>query len=103
MGALSFALLKVSGVHKSDLNKYKRQRDFLMCSFPKERIFETCVGYEINPLLHLVALAQRTVYGPQYWVSASFYLQDIWKTSLHSTHVVAVVNAPVKQPACLPG
>ena len=54
----------------------------------RENMFRQSTGVEINPLLHVAALAQRLVWG--YHSTTTFQLQDIWKTSLHSTHVVAV-------------
>ncbi|KAL7578365.1 hypothetical protein ACA910_012768 [Epithemia clementina (nom. ined.)] len=54
------------------------------------RIFALSSGYEINPLLHGIALTQKLLYGPHYWTSTSFIMKDIWKTDLRNTHVVAV-------------
>jgi len=49
------------------------------------------VGYEINPMLHVAAQAQRILW-PRYWSTTQFYWQDIWKVDLRDTDVVAVVS-----------
>jgi hypothetical protein len=59
----------------------------------KEGIFHKCIGYEINPMLHLFAQLKRLVLGPATWSSTDFALRDIWKTDLRGANVVAVVSA----------
>ena len=58
----------------------------------REKMFDKCIGYEINPLLHLFASLQRVVRGPQAWRATRFYLGDLWKVDLRTADVVAVVR-----------
>jgi hypothetical protein len=61
----------------------------------KEGMFHRCIGYEINPMLHLFAQLKRLVLGPATWLSTDFALRDIWKTDLRKANVVAVVSTVV--------
>jgi hypothetical protein len=58
----------------------------------QENIFHKCIGYEINPLLHLFAKLSRIFRGQKYWSSTNFFLRDIWKADLRNVDVVAVVR-----------
>jgi Histone methylation protein DOT1 len=73
----------------------------------QEQLFTLCIGYEINPLLHLYALMQRlfrTMIRRQTITSTTaattnynndtetqFYLRDLWNVNLSNANVVAVV------------
>ena len=59
----------------------------------REDIFDECIGYEINPILHSIALIQRLFGGPKYWnTRTKFYIRNIWDVNLHNADVVAVVS-----------
>ena len=59
----------------------------------RENIFDECIGYEINPILHSIALIQRLFGGPKYWnTRTKFYIRNIWDVNLHNADVVAVVR-----------
>lgn len=55
----------------------------------REGIFQTSVGYEINPALHMW-VKFRQLLTPKYWASTEFYLGDLWNIKLHNYDVVAV-------------
>ena len=57
----------------------------------QEKLFHRCIGYEINPLLHLLGLGRRFV-QPKLWSSTGFQLADIWNVDLAKADVVAVVS-----------
>ena len=59
----------------------------------REGLFAKCVGYEINPALHIVANLRRLV-TPRYWSTTNFYMTDLWKTKLHQYDVVTVYGLP---------
>jgi hypothetical protein len=63
----------------------------------QEKVFDKCIGYEINPLLHLFAKLQRIFRGRKYWSSTNFFLRDIWKADLRDVDVVAVVRSLAAQ------
>jgi hypothetical protein len=74
----------------------------------QEQLFTVCIGYEINPLLHLYALMQRLIrtmirrqtitattaattnYNSD--TETQFYLRDLWNVNLSNANVVAVVR-----------
>lgn len=62
----------------------------------REQLFTLCIGYEINPLLHLYALAQQFCYylirHPSSTTRTQFFLRDLWNVQLHNANVVAVVR-----------
>jgi hypothetical protein len=62
-------------------------------------LFDACIGYEINPILHLYATIRSFMmqylflpYSSQQQAHTQFYLQNIWKVPLHQVDVVAVVR-----------
>jgi hypothetical protein len=59
----------------------------------RENLFAKCVGYEINPALHIVANVRRLV-TPRYWSTTNFYMTDLWKTKLHQYDVVTIYGLP---------
>ena len=62
----------------------------------RERLFTVCIGYEINPMLHAYALAQRFIFNliqhPSSKTPTQFFLRDLWNVRLHNVNVVAVVR-----------
>ena len=55
----------------------------------REGIFHKCVGYEINPVLHMFASMRRLV-TPKYFKSTSFRMDDLWRVDLRKCDVIAV-------------
>jgi Histone methylation protein DOT1 len=65
----------------------------------RQGIFQTSIGYEINPVLHGVAHTRRLLQAPHYWNSTQFYWKDIWKVNLTDVNVVAVYGlTPIMKP-----
>ena len=61
----------------------------------RENLFHASIGYELNPLLHLLASLQRMVRGPKAWSTTHFYRRDLWDVDLrNNADVVAVVRDP---------
>lgn len=62
----------------------------------REQLFTLCIGYEINPLLHVYALAQRFIFNsimhPSSATRTQFFLRDLWNVNLHNVDVVVVVR-----------
>jgi len=56
----------------------------------REKLFQTSIGYEINPVLHMFASTRRLIQAPLYWSSTDFALKDLWKVDLTQVDVVAV-------------
>jgi hypothetical protein len=55
----------------------------------RENMFQTSVGYEINPVLHIWSMI-RKILSPKYHSSTQFYRQDLWSVNLSNANVVAV-------------
>lgn len=65
----------------------------------RQGIFQTSIGYEINPVLHVFAHSRRLLQAPQYWNKTRFRIQDIWKVNLGQVDVVAVYGlTPIMKP-----
>lgn len=63
----------------------------------RENLFQSCIGYELNPMLHIYACIQRILYGPLAWHGTRFYLRDLWYVNLRSNaDVVVVVRVPYR-------
>lgn len=59
-------------------------------------LFDACVGYEINPLLHLYAKFRSIImhlFGFPNLANTNSYLQNIWTVPLQHVDVVAVVRS----------
>jgi len=64
-----------------------------------ENLFVKSTGYELNPLLHLLASGRRWVGGPRQWELTTFYCSDLWNVDLRRANVVTVVRpAPPWRP-----
>ncbi|EEC48937.1 predicted protein [Phaeodactylum tricornutum CCAP 1055/1] len=55
-----------------------------------ENLFVKSTGYELNPLLHLLASGRRWVGGPRQWELTTFYCSDLWNVDLRRANVVTV-------------
>jgi hypothetical protein len=63
-------------------------------------LFDVCVGYEINPILHLYAKFRSLITNLLGYSSrvgtTEFYLKNLWNVPLHNVDVVAVVRSLLK-------